>query len=270
MGEPFPEIDTTVPHVARTYDYLLGGTTNFEVDREFTERVSTVFPGGIAAGRAHVRGNRRFLRRVVRHLAAEVGVNQFLDIGSGLPTEDNVHEVAQAVAPDSRIVYVDNDSIVLAHAHQLLKSTAEGETAFLLEDLRNPDRILTAAAQTLDLDRPVAIMLISVLHSVGDSDDPYEVVGRLLDAVPPGSYLAISHLSSEIAPEAAELIDQLNRTLPVDVTDRGRAQVARFFEDLELIEPGITHIDDWRPEGETPELPDGPPTPWYGAVGRKP
>lgn len=270
MGEKLPEIDTTVPHVARTYDYLLGGTTNFEVDREFTERVSAVFPGGIEAGRAHARSNRRFLGRTVRHLMTEVGIRQFLDIGSGLPTQDNVHQVAQGLAPESRIVYADNDPIVLAHAHQLLESTDEGATAFLFADLREPDKLLAAAAETLDFDRPVAVMLFALLHSVGDSDDPYGVVGRLTEAAPPGSCLAISHVSSEITPEAAELVDQLNRTLPVEVVDRNRAQIARFFDGLELIEPGVTQIDEWRPQGETPELPDGPPTPWYGAVGRKP
>lgn len=269
-GEPFPEIDTTVPQVARTYDYLLGGTTNFEVDREFTERVSAIFPGGIEAGRAHVRANRRFLGRVVRYLVNEAGIRQFLDIGSGIPTEDNVHEVAQREAPESKVVYVDKDPIVLAHAHQLLDSTDEGATAFLFQDLRDPESILAEATETLDLTEPVAVMLISLLHSVGDEEDAYGIVARLTEAVPPGSYLAISHLSSEIAAEAAELIEQLNRTLPVSVVDRSREQVSQFFERLELVDPGVVQIDGWHPEGETPDVPGGSLTPWYGAVGRKP
>lgn len=266
----FPEIDTSVPHVARTYDYLLGGTTNFEVDREFTERVSAIFPGGIDAGRAHARSNRRFLGRAVRFLAGQAGMRQFLDIGSGIPTEDNVHEVAQRVAPESRVVYVDNDPIVLAHAHQILDSTPEGATKFLFKDLRDPEGILAEGAAVLDLDQPVAVMLISLLHSVGPEDDPYGVVSRLLDGVPSGSYLVISHTSSEITAEAAELIQQLNETLPVSVTDRSRAEVARFFDGLELVDPGVVQIDEWRPDGDVPEVPGGYPTPYFVGVGRKP
>jgi hypothetical protein len=265
-----PKIDTSVPHVARAYDYLLGGTANFAVDREQAEAASAVYPGGIEAGRANVQANREFLKRVVRHLAREAGVRQFLDIGSGLPTRENVHEVAQRATPGARVVYVDNDPIVLAHAEELLRETASGTTTFLWKDLRDPDGILADAAATLDLTEPVAVMLISLLHSVRDDDDPYGIVARLMDAVAPGSYLAISHMSSDITPETADLIRVLNQALAEPVVDRSQEQIARFLDGLDLLDPGVVQIDQWRPQGEAPAVPGGARPPWFGAVAAKP
>jgi hypothetical protein len=188
------EIDTTVAHPARVYDYWLGGKDNFAADREAAERVLAVTPGL----RFRVQANRAFLARAVRFLATEAGIRQFLDIGTGIPTANNTHEVAQAAAPASRIVYVDNDPIVLAHARALLTSTPDGATAYLEADLRDPAAILTEAARTLDFEQPVALMLIGVLHLVQDSEDPYGLVARYLAALQHGSYLAISHPASDI------------------------------------------------------------------------
>lgn len=263
-------VDSQVPSIARIYDYLLGGSTHLEVDRRTCEEVSSVYPGGVDAGRANVRANRRFLGRTVRYLVRHGGIRQFLDIGSGLPTEGNVHTVAQDTAPDSRVVYVDNDTVVLAHAQDLLRGTPEGSTTFLYQDLRNVEEVVASAAETLELDRPVALMLVSILHSIADEDDPHDVVARLMAALPSGSYLVLSHMSSEITPETAELIDRLSKRLPETVVDRSHAQVSRFFDGLELVDPGLVPIDQWRPAGRPAAVPGGRIPPWYGAVARKP
>lgn len=264
-----PEIDTSVPHVARGYDYLVGGENYFEVDRQAVEEAFAAYPGGVDAARANVRANRRFLVRTVNFLV-EAGIRQFLDIGTGIPSVDYVHKAAQRAAPECRIVYVDHDPVVLALSHELLQSTEEGATAFLFKDLRDPDGILAEAAETLDLTEPVAILLISLLHAISDDDGPHEIVDRLLDAMPSGSYLAISHLSSEVTPEAAELIRRSDEMLPEPVVDRNQAQIALFFDGLDLVDPGVVQICQWRPEGEGEVVPGGTLPPWYGGVGRKP
>lgn len=270
-----PEIDTSIAHAARVYDYLVGGSTNFAADRQAAEHAFAAFPGGVDGARANARANRAFLRDAVSYLAAQAGIRQFLDIGTGIPTEGNVHQVAQQVAPESRIVYVDHDPIVLAHAHTLLKGTPEGVTAYVDSDLRDPERIVHEAADTLDFTKPVALVLVSILHMIGDGDDPYGIVSQLLDSAPAGSYLVLAHMASDIEPEAmAELTRRLEAD-PMEVVPalRGHAEVSRFFDGLELVEPGVVHIDSWRRNDTGTEPGTTPPgemvTPFYCAVGRK-
>jgi hypothetical protein len=265
------EIDTRIPHASRIYDYLLGGSTNFAVDRELAEQMSDAFPEGIDKTRADVRANRAFLGRVVRHLAGEVGIRQFLDIGTGIPNDGNVHGVAQQVAPDSRIVCVDYDLIVQAHARLLLKSAPEGAAVFITADLRDPEKILDQAAAALDFTKPIAIILVAVLHLIPDHDDPYGIVARLLDAMPSSSHLAISHLGSDIHPtEAAEAVQRLNTSTRETFVLRSHAEVSRFFEGLELVEPGVVPVDHWRPAEDQPPRPRHEMITIHCAVGRKP
>jgi hypothetical protein len=240
-------IDYSVAHAARMYDYLRGGTNNFAVDREAVERAAAAV-GGIENARADVRANRAFLIRAVSYLAAEAGIRQFLDVGTGIPNGDNVHAVAQRAAPDSRIVYVDNDPIVLAHAHLLLQSSAEGATAYIQGDLREPKAILKHTVDTLDFTQPVALVLVAILHLIPDEDDPYGVVAELVDALPAGSHLVISHLTPDLQPEAmAQLAERLNEAARETFVMRDRAAFAGFFEGLEIIEP------DWsRTSGLSP------------------
>ncbi len=264
------EIDVTVPNAARVYDYLLGGTANFEVDRAVAERNNAVLPGGIDSARAEVRANRAFLGRAVRWLAGEAGIRQFLDIGTGIPNADHVHGVAQEVAPDARIVYVDYDPIVLAHAHSLLTSTPEGATAYVHGDLRDPDDILERAAETLDLTQPVAVVLVGILYLVGDDDDPHGIVARIMDRVPSGSYLVVSHMTKDINTEAMEqLADLLNKTMKEPFVMRDHAAVSRFFDGLEPVEPGLVQVAQWRPDAGTPS-PTEQLTAYYAGVARKP
>jgi hypothetical protein len=262
----FPEIDTGVAHVARVYDHLLGGTTNFAVDREAAVQV-TAGAGGIETSRRYVQANRRFLGRAVRYLAAEAGVRQFLDLGAGIPTENNVHQVAQQVAPASRIVYVDDDPIVLAHAHQLLTSTPEGVTEFFRLDLRDHEAVLAQSAPVLDFSEPVAVMLVSMLHLFPDFTDALTVVPPYLDAVCPGSYLVISHLAGE-SDEMTKLGEAVgeNETTNYTLTPRGQTQVAQFFDGLEMVEPGLVLVDDWRPDAGEPTT----GAPFHGGVALKP
>ena len=240
-------IDTTIPHMARVYDYLLGGRTNFAVDRQLAEHATAALPGGIDEARRNVQANRQFLEWAVRHLAGELGVRQFLDIGTGIPDDGNVQAVARQVAPDARVVCVDHDPVVLAHAHLLLRGTPKGATDYLDVDLRETETILHRAAATLDFTEPVAVMLLGVLHYVLDDENPYGIVARLVDAVPPGSYLVISHLASDIQPEAmAELTRRHNESAPADLaTVRSHAEVSRFFEGLDLLAPGVVPLDHW-------------------------
>ena len=243
-----PTFDTSVAHIARVYDYWLGGKDNYAADRAAGEAALAGVPGPCLVGS---RVNRAFLARVVRYLAAEAGIRQILDIGTGIPTSNNTHEVAQSVAPESRVVYVDNDPIVLSHARALLTSNSAGSTDYIDADLRDTDRILAEAARTLDFSRPVAVMLIAILHLIGDEDDPAAIVARVLDAVPSGSYLAISHVASDIEPEKmAEMRERLNRMVSQKGTYRSHAEVARIFDGLELIPPGVTRIQEWRPDAE--------------------
>jgi S-adenosyl methyltransferase len=257
--------DPRVAHPARVYDYWLGGKDNFEADRIAGEATIAAYP----AIRASARANRAFLARSVRFLAAEVGIRQFLDIGTGLPTANNTHEVAQAVAPDSRIVYVDNDPLVLSHARALLTSSPEGATAYLDADVQDTDRILKQATDTLDFSRPVAIMLLAILHYIPDLDEAQAIVARLVGAVPSGSYLTISHAASDIsAEEMAQLEKILNEHL-AEAKHVGRPHrvVARFFDGLDLLEPGVVKVTEWRPASRIEA--EGPTTLW-GGVARKP
>ena len=250
-------------HPARIYDYWLGGKDNYAADREAAKQAIAANPGIVF----DVRANRAFLARAVNYLAAECGIRQFLDLGTGLPTARNTHEVAQSVAPDSRIVYVDSDPIVLTHARALLTSTPEGATAYLDADLRQLDQVLEAAAQTLDFSQPVAVMMLIVLHLIPDSDDPYGIVARLMDSLAPGSYLVITHPASDIKPAAiAEMTRRINARLgPARGTMRDRSEITRFFEGLELLEPGVVQPQRWRPDDSVSDV---EVTAWSG-VARK-
>lgn len=264
-------IDSEVAHTSRVYDYLLGGTDNFAVDRKVAQEAFAQYPGGLDGARADARANRAFLNRVVRFLAGEAGIRQFLDVGTGIPTADNTHTVAQQVAPDSRIVYVDNDPMVLAHAHALLRGTTDGATAYINGDLRRPAEILAHAADTLDLSQPIAIVLIGILHVIPDDDAPRESVAALLDAVPSGSYLAVSHMTSDgtdadSTPVWSHLEDRMRTTNRPAV--RSVVEVARFFDGLELVEPGLVATPAWRPDASTADGPDRP-MPVFGGVARK-
>jgi hypothetical protein len=263
-GPDISTINTQVPHPARVYDFFLGGKDNFESDRAAAEAAIQAFPRTAESARA----SRAFLRRVVLFLAAEAGIRQFLDIGTGLPSGQNVHEVAQSVAPEAKIVYVDNDPIVLAHARALLTSTGEGVTVYLDADLRDLEMILTAAAKTLDFSQPMAILLLGILHNIGDQFDPYGIVRRLARAMPGGSYLAICHLTADIYPEMTEFARALNeRQLDAPLVLRDHAQVTGFFEGLELVEPGVVQLSKWRPRSE---IESEAAAALWGGVARKP
>jgi hypothetical protein len=242
---------------------FLGGKDNFEADRIAAEAAIQAFPRTAESARAA----RAFLRRVVRFLAAEAGIRQFLDIGTGLPSGENVHQVAQSVAPEAKIVYVDNDPIVLLHAKALLTSSAEGTTAYLDADLRDPGKIFSEAAKTLDFDQPVAVLLLGILHNVGDEDDPYGIVRMLMQAVPAGSYLTICHLTADIYPELAEFARALNeRQLDAPLVLRDHAQVTSFFDGLKLVDPGVVQLSKWRPQSEL----ESAAAALWGGVARKP
>jgi hypothetical protein len=244
---------------------LLGGKDNFAADRIAGEETIAAYP----AIRASARANRAFLARSVRYLAAEAGIRQFLDIGTGLPTASNTHEVAQSVAPESRIVYVDNDPLVLAHARALLTSSREGATAYLAADLRDVDAILEQAAGTLDLTQPVGVMLLAILHYIPDLDQARRIMTRLVGALPSGSFVTISHAASDISPEAmAEMIKRMNQHLAeANHVGRTRDVVAGFFDGLDLLEPGVVKVTQWRPASD---IEAGGPTSLWGGVGRKP
>jgi hypothetical protein len=240
-------LDTGTAHIARVYDYWLGGKDNFTADRVAGDEALEAFPGLISS----VRANRAFLARVVRYLAAQHGIRQFLDIGTGIPASSNTHEVAQSVVPEARVVYVDNDPMVLAHARALLSSSERGATAYLDADLRDTGKILEAARRTLDFSEPVAVMLIAVLHLIGDADDPAGIIAQLMDAVPAGSTLAISHVPNDMHMGAmSDMSDRLNRLLSQPSTYRSQAQVTGFFAGLELVDPGVVPIQRWRPDTE--------------------
>jgi hypothetical protein len=246
-GERELALDTSVPNPARIWNYWVGGKDNFAADREAADKVLEAMPAMPLIARLV----RRFLIDVVYQLADEYGIRQFLDIGTGLPTADNTHDVAQRAAPESRIVYVDHDPVVLSHAQALLTSSAEGETDYLLADLRDTGTILAEAARTLDFRQPVAVMLIAVLHFIPDGDDPYGIVKQLMDAVPTGSYLVISHAASDIAAEAtAEMARRYNQMSPVSITPRSREQVARFFDGLDMVPPGLVPLSLWWGPGQ--------------------
>ncbi|HTA09492.1 MAG TPA: SAM-dependent methyltransferase [Streptosporangiaceae bacterium] len=242
--------DTSIAHHARIADYLLGGRDNFAADRKAAEAMIEAYPTMVELMRA----NRAFLRRVVRFLAAEAGIRQFLDIGTGIPTAGNTHEVAQEIAPDSRVVYVDYDPVVLAHARALLTSTPEGVTDYVDSDLRDVPKVLAGAAQTLDFSMPVAVTIALTLHAIPDENDPHAIVAQFMNAMPAGSYLSISHPAADIEPEkAADIADRLKSLSYQQYTPRTRAQVLRFFDGLQLAEPGLVQVQQWRPTIEVHE-----------------
>jgi hypothetical protein len=261
-----PRLNTGVPQVARVYDYWLNGKDNFAADRLAGEETIAAFPGIKLSAQA----NRAFLRRTVRYLAAAEGIRQFLDIGTGLPAANNTHEVSQAAAPESRVVYVDNDPLVLAHARALLTSSPEGVTAYLDADIENTDSILEQAATTLDFSRPVGIVLLAILHYVPDLAEARRIVSRLMEAVPAGSFLVISHAGSDLLPADVTAFEKsLNAHLPAEHRHvaRPRDVVAGFFESVQLVAPGLVRVSDWRPD--SPEEAETPTILW-GGVARKP
>ena len=260
-----PEIDTTVPHSARIWNYWLGGKDNYPVDRGAGDQYREVFPGIVDIARA----SRGFLTRAVRFLAGEAQVRQFLDIGTGLPTADNTHEVAQRVAPECRVVYVDNDPLVLTHARALLTSAPQGVTSYIDADLRDPDKILQEAARTLDFTQPIALMLMGIVGHIGDYDEARSIVKRLLDALPSGSYLALNDGTNVISTAFAEAQEGYNRSGAVPYHLRSPEQIAGFFDGLELVEPGVVSCPRWRPDPA--DVGAGLPAEVdaFGGVGRK-
>ncbi|GGQ20524.1 hypothetical protein GCM10010187_41170 [Actinomadura coerulea] len=252
-----------MPHSARIWNFLLGGTDNYPVDRQAGERIFAVFPGMVAMARQ----SRRMLRRVVRHLAGEAGVRQFLDIGTGLPTMDNTHEIAQRLAPASRIVYVDNDPLVLTHARKLLTSTSEGATDYIEADVREPEAILAEAARTLDYDQPVALMLMGILGLVSDYDEARSIVDRLMAALPSGSYLAVYDGTDSDPAYTAAIRTYNSASGAVSYIPRAQEQIAGYFDGLELLEPGVVPVTRWRPD---PGQEDVPEVSCSGGLARKP
>ncbi len=263
-GQPSPKIDTTVPHSARIWNYWLGGKDNYPVDRAAGDAYVKTFPGIVTIART----SRAFLARAVGYLAGEAGIRQFLDIGTGLPTFDNTHQVAQRVAPESRIVYVDNDPLVLAHARALLTSSPEGACDYIHADLREPAAIISAAAHNLDFSRPVALMLMQILGHITDDGEAYAIVGQLVAALPPGSYLVISDGTNVGSEDLDAALRRYSETGAVPYRIRGPQQITRFFHNLELLEPGVVPCLQWRPE-VTSVFPT-PEVETLGAIGRKP
>jgi SAM-dependent methyltransferase len=262
-------IDTTIPHPARRYNYWLGGKDNFRADRASADAIAAAFPHLPGAARE----NRAFLRRAVRTLAAEAGIRQFLDIGTGLPTADNTHEVAQAIDPQARIVYVDNDPLVLTYARALLAGTEQGATAYIDADLREPARILNdpATRATLDFTQPVALMLVAILHFVPDGDNPHAIVKELVDALAPGSFVVLSHATFDpLDAGTVARLDRVNAGSHPPFCPRTLDEVARFFPGLRLLEPGIVSVADWRAADEPQPRPAPAEVAWYGAVAHKP
>ena len=256
--------DTSRAHQARMYDYFLGGKDNYAADRDAAEAWLKIDPKAAFSSRA----NRAFLGRAVRYLAGDAGMRQFLDIGTGIPTAGNTHQVAQAIVPESRVVYVDYDPVVLAHARALLTGDGPGATEYIDADLRDTDAILSQARQLLDFDRPVAVTLIAILHAVPDADDPYTLVTRIMNAVPSGSYLAISHVGSDLfgAEALAGVSSLTDQVADWKFASRSREQVARFFDGMDLVEPGLVRVEEWRP---SPVAADEGKSTVYGAVARK-
>ena len=261
-------IDTTKPHPARMYDYMLGGKNNFAVDRETAENALKSW----GTARTAARENRAFLGRAVRYLVAEAGIRQFLDIGTGLPSANNVHEVAQNEAPSCRVVYVDNDPIVLAHARALLTSKPEGKTAYIHADFREPQKILDdqATRETLDFTKPIALMLVAILHFVPDEADPRRTIQTLLDALPSGSYLVASHVTNEHDPDMLAGAGRAYQERGLIGQIRTSDEFANLaFRGLEMVDPGVVLVSDWRPQGAGP-LPLASEVNTYGGVARKP
>ncbi|MFC4466460.1 SAM-dependent methyltransferase [Streptomyces xiangluensis] len=269
MPHDVPLINSSVPHSARIWNYWLGGKDCYEIDREVGDQIREVNPEIVQIARAQ----RAFLKRTVTYLAGEVGIRQFLDVGTGLPTFDNTHEVAQRITPEARIVYVDHDPIVLAHATALLTSTPEGATDYIDADLRDPAAILEGAARTLDFGQPMALMLLGIAAHVPD-DSAYGIVERLLDALPSGSHLVFCDSTEVFHPEEMRaMVEQWNQASDNPRTNRSPGQLARFFGGLELLDPGLVSVAQWRPVDE-PDEPQEPAEPQevdsFGGVARKP
>ncbi|WP_327718582.1 SAM-dependent methyltransferase [Streptomyces sp. NBC_00490] len=263
------EIDTTKAHPARVYDVFLGGTDNYPADREAAAAALAANPRGYL----DVRHNRDFMRRAVTELAERDGIRQFLDVGTGLPTAENVHQIAQRIHPESRVVYVDNDPVVLAHARELLSGHAEGRTAYLDAGFEDPARILERAAETLDLNRPVALFLVAVLHFIED-EVAYPVVRELVDALPPGSRVVLSHLTLDLNAANMRAVQETYTARGFSFVLRSKGEVERFFAEsgLEVVEPGVVPVHRWRPDGAAPaEIADVTDADInvYAAVGRK-
>ncbi|MFG2742035.1 SAM-dependent methyltransferase [Streptomyces chartreusis] len=256
-------IDTSRPHPARVYDWFLGGKDNYPVDEELGRQI-TAMQGDAPR---HARANPRFMERATRTIVAEAGIRQFLDIGSGIPTEPNLHQIAQSVVPDARVVYVDNDPIVLAHADALLRGTPEGVTEYVQADAREPERILEAAGAVLDLDRPVALSLIALLHFIADDDGAHELVDTLVGALAPGSCLVLSAMTADFDPENVRRGIAAYTASGVTLVARSHAEMGRLFKGLEVLDPGIVSLSDWRPGEEDDRR--GEPVSLYGAVGLK-
>jgi S-adenosyl methyltransferase len=255
------KLDTGTAHIARVYDFWLGGRNNFAADRAAGEEALEAFPGLISS----VRANRAFLARTVRYLARERGIRQFLDLGTGIPASNNTHEVAQSVAPEARVVYVDKDPMVLAHARALLGSGPHGATDYIDADLRDTGKILETAARTIDFTEPVGVMLIAVLHLIRDEDNPRRIIDDLMTAVPPGSSLSISHVPNDMhMGQMSDMSDRLNRLLAQPSTYRSRAEVTGLFGGLQLVEPGVVPIQQWRPD--TPEEASAVAAMWGGVA----
>ncbi|MER5886632.1 SAM-dependent methyltransferase [Streptomyces sp. NPDC001941] len=266
-GPRSSRIDTSKPHPARVYDWYLGGKDNYPVDEELGRQILSL------DGRAQqvARSNRAFMHRVTRWLAGTAGVRQFLDIGTGIPTEPNLHQIAQSVAPDARVVYTDNDPIVLTHAEALLRSTPEGATHYVQADVREPERIVEQAASVLDFDRPIALSLVALLHFVGDEDGAYELVARLVDALPSGSHLVLSQLTGDFDPVSTQRGVEMYKAGGVTLAPRTKAEVTRFFDGLELVAPGLVTLPEWHAElGDEHVFAEDLPIPLYAGVARKP
>lgn len=258
------EIDPTVANQSRVYDYLAGGDAHFEVDRQMAE-VQTAGYGGMDKAKRDIRANRDFIGRVIRYLAGDMGVRQFLDVGTGIPKEDDLHGVAQQTASDARMVFVDQDDTVLAHAHQLMRSTPEGVARFIKGNFYDPPSVLKQAAATLDFDQPIALMLIALLHMHSDNLHPYETVAAYIDALPSGSYLAMTHLSTDIDPESTEGLRRAAEGANAEYGFhlRSQEQFSRFFDGLELVDPGVVPVTSWRTDSDFV-------APFWSALGRKP
>ncbi|MGW2260785.1 SAM-dependent methyltransferase [Streptomyces sp. NPDC001780] len=265
-GSPQDRINTGTAHSARVYDYILGGKDNYPVDQEAGDAMCRSWP----ALPVHMRANRKFMHRAARHLAREQGIRQFLDIGTGLPTPPNVHDVVQGVRPDSRVVYVDNDPIVLAHARALLTSAPEGRTAYVDADMRDPDAIISSPEfkELLDLRQPVGLMVIGILHFILDGDDGHGLVWRLLDPLPAGSFLAMTIGTDDFAPEEVGRVAREYAARGMPMRLRTHAEALTFFDGLELVEPGLTQVHRWRPDADQEPV-DDRDIAMYGAVARK-
>jgi O-methyltransferase involved in polyketide biosynthesis len=267
MASKATDLRTDIPHAARIYDYLLGGKDNFAPDRQAADRITAKMPHLPVSMRA----SRRFNARMVHYLAAERGIRQFVDIGTGLPTSPNTHEVAQAVAPEARIVYVDNDPLVLVHARALLTSTPEGRTAYIDADLRDPVTIMQSRElhTTLDLSQPVAVTVMAVLQYIEDDDVARGILNHLMDPLPAGSTIALSTVTADTAPTRVDEGSEAYKESGIPIRSRTRAEVEQLFKGYELLEPGVQLVHHWRPDEEARAVPDEHVY-MYGAVAVKP